>query len=212
MKKVASKLFKLLTIMQLRSEYLRKKIDFPKLLSSLGICVRSSLDVGSGPEPKNPFLASEVYGVDIRSYDINKKVKKCSIGTEKIPFEDNYFDAITAFDVLEHIPRVSSSDSGTVFPFVEAMNELWRVLKIDGLFYSETPCFPMKEAFQDPTHVNIMTEDTLRLYFADCAWARIYGFKGSFRLVKEGWKGSHYCCVLQKISEMPVDGLNSPQQ
>lgn len=212
MKKAVLKLSKLLMAMQLRSERLGGAIDLPELSSSLGINVNFSLDLGSGPKPKNPFVASEVYGVDIRSYDINKNVKKCSIGTEKIPFEDDYFDAITAFDVLEHIPRLSSADSGTIFPFVEAMNEVWRVLKINGLFYSETPCFPMKEAFQDPTHVNIMTEDTLRLYFAERAWARIYGFKGSFRLVREGWKGSHYCCILQKTSQIPVDGLNDFQQ
>lgn len=210
--KIASKLFKLLTIMQLRSKYLSKGLDLPRLSNSRGVYVDCSLDLGSGPEPKNPFLANQVYGVDIRSYDINKNVKNCSIGTEKIPFQDNYFDAVTAFDVLEHIPRILLSDSGTIFPFVEAMNEVWRVLKINGLFYSETPCFPMKEAFQDPTHVNIMTEDTLRLYFAERAWARIYGFKGQFRLVREGWKGSHYFCVLEKISQVPVDGLNTPQQ
>ena len=51
------------------------------------------------------------------------------------------------------------------FPSVELMNDIWRVFKVDGLFYSQTPCFPMKEASQDPTHVNIMTEDTPRLYF-----------------------------------------------
>jgi hypothetical protein len=40
-----------------------------------------SLDLGSGPNPINPFLDDQVYGVDIRSYDINVNVKKCSLGT-----------------------------------------------------------------------------------------------------------------------------------
>lgn len=210
---VIKKIFhKALNRLLLRAVLYDKSIDLVELSSQIKLVIKRSLDLGSGPEPKNPFLAREVYGVDIRSYDLNKNVKKCNIGTDKIPFKDEYFDVITAFDVLEHIPRVSSSDSGTNFPFVNAMNEAWRVLKINGLFYSETPCFPMKEAFQDPTHVNIMTEDTLRLYFAERAWARIYGFKGSFRLVKEGWKGSHYFCVLQKASQKPVDGINTFQQ
>jgi SAM-dependent methyltransferase len=212
MKKIFLKILKLLTILQLRSEYLRQGINLPKLSYSLGLDAKLSLDLGSGPKPKNPFNAIEVFGVDIRSYDVNEKVKKCTIGSQELPFEDNYFDFITAFDVLEHIPRASMSGNKTIFPFVETMNEIWRVLQPGGLFYSQTPCYPMKEAFQDPTHVNIMTEDTLRLYFAERAWARIYGFKGSFILVAEGWKSSHYCCVLQKSEEMPIDDINEPQK
>ena len=57
-----------------------------------------------------------------------------------------------------------------------------------------------------------MTEDTLRLYFAEQAWARIYGFKGSFILVAEGWKSSYYFCVLQKSDEVPIDDINEPQK
>jgi SAM-dependent methyltransferase len=212
MKKIYQKIFRLMTILQLRSKYFKRGIDLLKLSHTLGLDVELSLDLGSGPMPKNPFNAVDVFGVDIRSYDINSKVKKCSIGSQDLPFEDNQFDVVTAFDVLEHIPRASISGAKTIFPFVEAMNQVWRVLKPGGLFYSQTPCYPMKEAFQDPTHVNIMTEDTLRLYFGERAWARIYGFKGSFRLVSEGWTGSHYCCVLQKIDEIPNDDINTPQK
>lgn len=207
-----SKLFKLVTILQLRSKYLRRGINLSELSDSLGIDAKISLDIGSGPEPRNPFDADEVLGVDIRSYESNGKIRKCAIGSEDLPFEDRYFDIVSAFDVLEHIPRASRYHDETIYPFVEAMNEIWRVLKLGGLFYSETPCYPMKEAFQDPTHVNIMTEDTLKLYFAERGWARIYGFKGSFRLVLECWKGSHYCCILQKVNEEPVDDRNSIQK
>ena len=98
------------------------------------------------------------------------------------------------------------------FPFVELMNNIWRVLKVDGLFYSQTPCFPLKEAFQDPTHVNIMTEDTLRLYFSESCWARIYGFIVSFSLVAEEWLGSHYFCILRKTSATPLYELNEKQK
>lgn len=212
MKKFLKKFLKLLAILKLSSRYSVQPINLGKVKNTLGIDADFSLNLGSGPNPRNPFLANHVYGVDIRSYDINENVKKCSLGTQKIPFEDNTFNVATAFDVLEHIPRVLLSDSLTIFPFVETMNEIWRVLKLNGVFYSETPCYPKKEAFQDPTHVNIMTEDTLRLYFTDKAWARIYGFKGSFRLIAEGWRGSHYYCLLQKSCEIPIDDLNSPQQ
>ena len=212
MKKILSKLQKLVTIQQLRAKYYRKPIELVSVSSQLGIQVDGALDLGSGPSPKNPFNASSVFGVDIRSYDINENVRKCFIGSDPLPFRDNHFEAVTAHDVLEHIPRIVVNKDERVFPFIFAMNEVWRVLKNGGLFYSTTPCYPMKEAFQDPTHVNIMTEDTLRLYFTEKAWARIYGFKGSFRLIIEGWNGAHYFCVLQKNSEIPVEDMNSPQK
>lgn len=212
---IVRKASRIATVLGLRAKYYRQPIELERLFqqsantASESVC---SLDIGSGPQPRNPFGAASVYGLDIRSYNINHDVKKCILGKESIPFEDNFFDAITAYDVLEHIPRVANENNMVSFPFVMLMNEIWRVMKVGGLFYSQTPCFPMKEAFQDPTHVNIMTEDTLRLYFAGNAWARIYGFVGSFSLISEGWRGSHYFCLLQKNSNTPVFELNEKQQ
>jgi SAM-dependent methyltransferase len=210
--KFKSRLSRLIATIGLRAPYRRKPVNLTEIARREELIVNKSLDLGSGPNPKNPFCAESALGVDIRSYDINNDVKKCLLGYESLPFNDESFDAVTAYDILEHIPRVASSADENNFPFVFLMNEIWRLLRVGGLFYSETPCFPMKEAFQDPTHVNIMTEDTLRLYFAERAWARIYGFKGSFRMLGEGWKGSHYFCVLQKSSETPVDDINTLQK
>lgn len=214
-KRFICKASKIITILSLRAKYHRKPLDLKKFIemsANQSVEVKRALDIGSGPYPRNPFGANAVSGVDIRSFDINEDVKRCILGIDDIPFESNYFDAVTAYDVLEHIPRVMNEKKSVIFPFVSAMNEVWRVLKVGGLFYSETPCYPMKEAFQDPTHINIMTEDTLRLYFADNAWAKIYGFVGSFSLIAEGWRGSHYFCILVKVSEAPLFEINEPQK
>jgi SAM-dependent methyltransferase len=210
-KKLASKLLRLVVFSRLRAKHYRRPLNLKELSDRCSLNVDRSLDIGSGPNPKNPFEAKSLFGVDIRSWDVSENVKRCLLGSEPIPFESNFFDAVTAYDVLEHIPRVATEKKAVVFPFVLAMNEIWRVLKVDGLFFSETPCYPMQEAFQDPTHVNIMTEDTLRLYFAENAWARIYGFIGCFSLVAEGWRGSHYFCVLKKTSDVPLLLINEPQ-
>jgi SAM-dependent methyltransferase len=199
----------------LRAKYHHNPLDLRKFINQHAdqpSKLSRSLDIGSGPNPRNPFSADSVFGVDIRSFDINNNVKRCILGNDDLPFESNFFDTVTAYDVLEHIPRVISERNSVRFPFVSLMNEIWRVMKLGGLFYSETPCYPMKEAFQDPTHVNIMTEDTLRLYFANNAWSRIYGFVGSFTLLAEGWRGSHYFCILVKTSEVPISEINKPQK
>ena len=71
------------------------------------------------------------------------------------------------------------------------MNEVHRVLKPEGMFLHSTPAFPSKEVFQDPTHVNIITEDTMPYYFCEPHnWAKKlgYGFNGSFELIEQRWQ------------------------
>jgi hypothetical protein len=81
------------------------------------------------------------------------------------------------------------------------MDEIHRILRPGGIFYHRTPAFPFKEAFQDPTHVNIITEDTFPLYFCSNgdkdAWASIYGFAGSFTLVEQAWIGQSLLGIMR---------------
>jgi SAM-dependent methyltransferase len=105
---------------------------------------------------------------------------------KSLPFADNSIDAITCFDVIEHLPRQGSGSNGNVF--IDTMNEFYRVLKPGGLLLAVTPCYPSAAAFTDPTHVNIITTSTHR-YFSDDNWARSlsYGFTGQFRTRSAGW-------------------------
>jgi hypothetical protein len=61
------------------------------------------------------------------------------------------------------------------------MSEIHRVLKPNGMFYAVTPVYPSNEAFQDPTHVNFITDRTHE-YF--CGDEGLYGFKGNFEAIK----------------------------
>jgi SAM-dependent methyltransferase len=157
----------------------------------------STLDLGCGSNPQNPFRAEQVYGIDIRD-NPSKYIKCADLTVEAIPFEDNAFDFITAFDIIEHIPKVIYLPQRR-FPFVELMNEIWRTLKPGGYFLSHTPVYPFSAIFGDPTHVSVLTHETFTGYFDDVRRnAEMYGFKGSFKVVSQHLIIPHLVSVLQK--------------
>jgi SAM-dependent methyltransferase len=144
------------------------------------------LDLGCGTKPRNPYKRDELYGVDIRgSTDaLGPEIRRANVSIEPVPFPDNHFDSVSAYDFLEHIPRVLQSTTGTRFPFVELMNEVWRVLLPSGRFYAYTPMFPHPSVFQDPTHVNILTRNSHIYFTRPELLARMYGFIGDFKVIR----------------------------
>lgn len=147
------------------------------------------LDIGCGKRPRNPYARDAVWGVDISESAASEhsNIKLCNVALDPIPFEDAFFDSVSAYDFLEHLPRMLISDGRTRFPFVEFMNEVWRVLKPGGLFYAVTPAYPRQEAFVDPTHVNVITEKTHEYFTSPHYLARMYGFEGHFIVSRVRW-------------------------
>lgn len=157
-----------------------------------------ALDLGCGTQPKNFFKADQVLGVDVRD-DLQSGIYKADLVIDPIPFPSVFFDFVTAHDFLEHVPRVIYNPNRRN-AFIELMNEIWRVLKNGGQFLSVTPAYPNSEAFRDPTHVNIITEETFSLYFdnKNCL-ARMYGFKGGFQIIDQKWNGPHLITLMTKV-------------
>jgi SAM-dependent methyltransferase len=162
----------------------------------MNLKIGKHLDLGCGKKPRNPYGYQDIYGVDLYHDDgietgVIIKVENLALG--KIPYPDNYFDSVSAFDFIEHIPRIMQKNANeTRFPFIELMDEVWRVLKPKGYFYAVTPAYPNAEAFQDPTHVNIITEKT-HLYFCDAKlYGENYGFQGVFSARQVAWVHSKY--------------------
>lgn len=160
-----------------------------------------SLDLGSGSQPRNPFNANHLYGVDIREFESNGAVVAADLVIDSIPFPSESFHYVTAFDFIEHIPRIIYAPTRRN-SFIELMNEIYRVLLPGGIFMSSTPAYPRAAVFRDPTHVNFITEETFPLYFDDhLRWAKMYGFTGKFKIESQHWheNGINLDTVMRKV-------------
>jgi SAM-dependent methyltransferase len=76
------------------------------------------------------------------------------------PFEDETFIELKAYHVLEHLPATTMEidwDNRSVVyanTLINVMNEMWRILKPEGVLDIEVPIFPFWTAIADPTHVS----------------------------------------------------------
>lgn len=158
--------------------------------------MKKHLDIGCGKRPRNPYLAEIMHGCDIRDVaegveEMGFHYKKANLVIDPIPYPDNYFDSVSAYDFLEHIPRQMLSPSGAPRnPFIELMDEIHRVLIPGGRFLALTPAYPNVAVFTDPTHVNFITESTHEYFVGPNPAGAMYGFKGSFEVVQVRWEAS----------------------
>lgn len=83
-------------------------------------------------------------------FDLNK------LPGEPLPFPDDWFDEIHAYDVLEHFGR-----QGDARAFLGAFQEFWRVMKPGGYFFATTPHWESSWAWGDPGHTRIISAETL---------------------------------------------------
>lgn len=169
-----------------------------------------SLDLGSGPTPRNIFNADEAIGIDTFNQD-EPKVIKWDLECGKLPFDSDSLDYILAFDCLEHVSRIGFRP--TIFqtlekynPFIDLMSEIWRTLRSNGDFYAMTPVLPhTNEVFRDPTHVNVFTPDMINYFVSNVGdhsmlgLTQHYGFTGEFHKIAQRFEGAHVIWHLRAI-------------
>ena len=134
------------------------------------------LDVGCGLGNfirTNPFKI-EVWGMD-KIKDSIKELEKEGIPAKvgdinkKFPFADNSFDGLTCFHVLEHIIDPSN-----------ALSEMKRVIKKDGLLVIAVPVLSFKRFYDDYTHIKPYTKKSLYKLLKDYNFKDIKIKNGSY--------------------------------
>lgn len=90
--------------------------------------------------------------------------------TVPMPFDDNTFEEIRAWHVLEHIKNL-----------LQLMQELHRIAKPDCKFEIVVPYGSHDAAFEDPTHVRQFFSNSFA-YFAQTAFGPVdYGYRGDWQ-------------------------------
>jgi hypothetical protein len=100
----------------------RNALYWSRLRQKVGKVPTDAIDLGSGAHPRNDFLAKEIWSLDIVESNSPRHVI-CDASVGELPLDDNSFDLVTAYDFLEHIPRVAILNEKTTFPFIRLMND-----------------------------------------------------------------------------------------
>jgi SAM-dependent methyltransferase len=72
-----------------------------------------------------------------------------------LPFPDNKFDEIHAYEVLEH-----TGQQGDFKFFFDQFNDFWRILKPNGFLCGTSPLPASKWAWGDPGHTRIISQES----------------------------------------------------
>jgi SAM-dependent methyltransferase len=73
-----------------------------------------------------------------------------------LPFENDAFDEIHAYEVLEH-----TGQQGDYKFFFAQFSEFWRILKPKGVLFATVPARDSIWAWGDPSHTRIISQESL---------------------------------------------------
>lgn len=160
-------------------------------------------------------------GIDIVGKPATRADIVCNLGFEDIPAKDNSADRVIAHHFIEHVPfavwqppRTRSGKWERLLPMVHLFNEVYRILKHNGVFEITVPIAvnplngqAVQQMWQDPTHVSEWTPESIRYWSGDYyGFHNVYGHTSRFELVKidahQGWVMN---VLLRAVKNLPDD-------
>ncbi len=142
---------------------------------------------------------------DLTTLDVNPDTKPDvlhDLMNLPLPFEDNRFDEIHAYEVLEH-----TGNQGDYKFFFAQFEEFWRILKSGGFLLGSAPKIGNVWVWGDPGHSRVIQKETLiflsqEFYSdgkkdpaSDYRWC----YKGDFGLAEIQETANHLIFVLEAI-------------
>ena len=172
--------------------------------------MRKVLLLGAGNKRHLTLSHKSTHGqpVDVHSLDIdpNCKPDTCwDLNQLPLPFGDEEFDELHAYEVLEHVGR-----QGDWLSFFREFSEYWRILKPDGFLYASVPRHDNIWAWSDPGHTRIISPGTLS-FLSQKQYARDVGkttmtdyrnwYKADFEVFYAANVEASFCFGIKAIKE-----------
>jgi SAM-dependent methyltransferase len=180
----------------------------PTVKQSVFYLKGSSLEllIGAGSSRVKQFHLGESEWKELITLDINEDHNPDVVHDLEVlpyPFEDNQFDEIHAYEVLEH-----TGAQGDYKFFFAQFSELWRILKPDGVLYATVPEWKSIWAWGDPSHKRIINEGTI-VFLSQKEYEQQVGitamsdfrylYKADFNIVHASYEGDQFCFALRAI-------------
>jgi len=124
-----------------------------------------------------------------------------------LPFADDSFDEIHAYECLEHVGA-----QGDWRFFFAQWSDFWRLLKPDGLFFGTCPAASSPWAWGDPSHTRIIGPECL-VFLSQPNYAQVgitpmsdfrFVYRADFDLIHSQTAGHHFEFVLSAVKPSRV--------